>query len=349
MVIINRERTITSADWNGIMDAFGYADRLRRARTIAIKPNLAAGNKAPRERHICTDVGLLQNIVALCHESNPGARILICESDSTGDGFAYLKFEHFDFPHALDPQGEYGVGVLDLSRTRLTKLTDERFRYFRDGISLCVSSDFVQADFTISLSNLKTHSVTLYTGACKNLFGCLPASTKSVYHPYIHQVVHDLTLALHPDLNIVDAFYAMEKNGPVAGRDIDAGFRIFSTDAYEADVYGTRLIGIDPRRVKYLRYLSAALPACAVDEALIRANRFTARYPGTALRFNNAVGLWIQRFGDGISRTGDRLHIARTPARAVISLFRPLLIRLFGLDRLKRLKHGGSEDGGNGY
>jgi len=339
MVELCGMREINTQTWDSIMEKLGLRNKLKSAETIVIKPNLAAGTKADPLKHICTDMSFLKNIVDLCHKSNPTAKIYICEGDSTGDGFAYLKFEHFGLPGVVDPDGSTGVEVLDLSRDRLRQLKDDRFLYFTGKNSLWLSERLCDADFKISLSNLKTHSVTLYTGACKNLFGCLPASVKSVYHPFIHQVVHDVTLAIQPDLNIIDAFYAMEKNGPVAGRDIDGGVRIFGNDAFEADCYGAGLIGIAKRQVKYLRYLQKSRPLVETDKSLTEKYAFTAKRPDKWLTINNSIGLWVQRRGIGLADAGDRIHIAKTPLRFIIAIVRPLLVKIFGIKKLKSMKN----------
>ena len=114
----------------------------------------------------------------------------------------------------------------------------------------------------MSLSNSKTHMRTGFTGACKNLFGCLPALDKSLYHPQIHKVIHDLTIAISPQLSIVDAFYAMEGNGPSEGRAIDCGYLVFSSDATEADLCASESAGLIPAQIKYLSYLVQTTQAC---------------------------------------------------------------------------------------
>jgi uncharacterized protein (DUF362 family) len=339
MIQFCEDRHIGFEQWNTIIDSLGLAQKLREAKTIAIKPNLAAGAKADPQRHICTDMVFMKNIVELCHQFNPNARIIICEGDSTGDGFAYLKFEHFELPSVVDPDGSLNVETLDLSRDRLKYIEDIKFLYFKNGQNLWLAENLYNADFKIALSNLKTHSVTLYTGACKNLFGSLPASDKSVYHPFIHEVVHDLTLALKPDLNVVDAFYAMEKNGPVAGIDIDGGFRIFSDDAAEADFYGASVVGIKPESVKYLSLLDKDIRVPQMQDEFVSRYSFKVAYPGKWLRVNNSIGLWVQRRGIGIANMGDRIHIAKTPFRFVIAVIRPLLIKIFGIGRLKNMKN----------
>ena len=338
MISFCESRHIEIPEWENILEKLCLKEKIINSKRIVIKPNLAAGTKADPVRHICTDMVFLKNIVELCRAVNPSAEILICEGDSTGDGFAYLKFKHFELPEIVDPSGDKGVKVLDMSRDQLRQLDDKRFLYFSHVENLWLSRTFLDADFKISLSNLKTHSVTLYTGVCKNLFGCLPASVKSVYHPYIHQVVHDLTLAIQPDLNVIDAFYAMEENGPVAGKDIDGGVRIFGNEAFEADCYGAALIGIDIKEVKYLKYLQKNCSQINLDKELINKYGFEADYPQKCLSINNSIGLWIQRRGYGIANTGDRIHIAKTPFRFIVAVFRPLLIKVFGIKKLKNIK-----------
>jgi len=338
MVYFSEHEELNIQEWNSILKSLGLFEKLINAKSIAIKPNLAAGAKADPKSHVCTDMVFLKNIINLCRLTNSHADIIVCEGDSTGNGFAYLKFSHFNLPNIVDPDGAIGVQLLDLSRDRLTKIDDDRFLYFGHEQNLWLSEIFCNSDFTISLSNLKTHSVTLYTGACKNLFGCLPASVKSVYHPYIHKVVHDLTLAIQPDLNVVDAFYAMEKNGPVAGNDINGNVRIFGNNAYETDCYGARLIGIKESNVKYLKYLKKHCLPFTIDKELIRKYSFIAKYPDKLLSFNNCIGLTIQRFGIAIASLGNRLHIAKTPLRFCIAIFRPMLFHLLGYRRLKKIK-----------
>lgn len=348
MYAINTNYNIELSEWIGILEQTRLINKLTSANTIAIKPNLAAGHRADPRKHICTNMDLLTNIIKLCHELNNEATIIICESDSTGHGFAYLKFEHFGLPDRLDisESAKGKTDVLDLSRDRLVQKENERFLYFNNNRQLWLSDRFCRADFVISLANLKMHSVTLFTGACKNLFGCLPDFEKSVYHPYIHEVVHDLTIAINPDLSVVDAFYAMEKNGPVAGNDVNGNFRIFSNNAVEADVLGAAAVGIKSNQVKYLSLLAKDVIIPSIDDNEISKLRFAAKLPDKTLRFNNRLGLAIQKHGLNVANTGDILHVARTPFRAVITIVRPLLIKVFGLKRLKSIK-GRMEGGRN--
>jgi uncharacterized protein (DUF362 family) len=48
--------------------------------------------------------------------------------------------------------------------------------------SLTITKAVEDADAVINLAKLKTHGMTLYTGAVKNLLGVIPGTTKAEYH-----------------------------------------------------------------------------------------------------------------------------------------------------------------------
>ena len=229
MLYINNKREIDVKEWSDIIETLGLTEKLMTAKCIVIKPNFAAGTYVDPKTHVISDLDLLRSIIEYFAIVNENAKIYIAEGDSTGYGFAYLKFEHLNLPESLGltEKALQQVELLDLSRDRLQRVESENLkRYISIDRQLWLSEILLNADLKVNLSNLKTHAVTGYTGACKNLFGCLPDLEKYHNHPYIHEVIHDLVLAIRPDLNVIDAFYGMEKNGPVQGIDIDTGCSI---------------------------------------------------------------------------------------------------------------------------
>lgn len=320
------------------MNELGLNERLTNAKTIVIKPNLAAGTYVDPKNHVISDMDLLKSTIEFFHEANPDAIIYIAESDSTGYGFAFLKFEHLNLPACLDlkPEVSNQVKLLDMTRDRLEKVEDDKLiLYTTVDRQLWLSQTLLQADFTVSLSNLKTHAVTGYTGACKNLFGCLPDFDKSVNHPRIHKVIHDLVIGINPDLNVVDAFYGMEKNGPVQGIDIDSGYRVFSDDAIEADIYASKSIGYPTKRVGYLKLLSKTY-GLSLDSSAEVVRQY--QKPGAFLRAMNGLGLGIQGCGQAIASFGHRIHSCPTPVVLGITIVRPILLKLFDYEKLKAWK-----------
>lgn len=309
MIYLNENRIISVEEWQEIVDRLNLRKRIDGAKTIVIKPNFTAGAYADPKSHSISDLSLLRSCIIFLAGENPDAVIFIAESDTLGYSFAFLKFEHLGLPESLNlpaPVAER-VRLLDLTRDRLVRFEDKKLRFFTsEDRNLFLSRTLLEADFRVSLSNLKTHDITGYTGACKNLFGCLPDFDKSVHHPHISKVVHDLVIAVRPDLSIVDAFCGMEKNGPIQGAEVDSGFRVISDNAAEADVYATKMAAYPANRVGYLKLL------CKTYGISLDSNAKTGRKyarPGFFLRAKNALGLRIQGCGQAIAAFGHRLYI----------------------------------------
>ncbi len=114
-------------------------------------------------------------------------------------------------------------------------------------------------DVIINLPKLKTHGMTLYTGAIKNLFGCVPGFGKSRYHfnsPKVSDFaknIVDFLEIIKPSFNIMDAVDGMEGKGPTVGDKRHLGAIIASTDAVALDAVATDCIGIKPLEVEIIK------------------------------------------------------------------------------------------------
>ena len=328
----------TPIEWADIFKTLGVIENIIDAKNISIKVNFASGTTASPDSHIITDLKKISNLILAFATLNCNAFFNVVEADSTNDGFAYLKFEHLALPESLGlPQTlSNRIRLVDLSRDRLIYIHDKRFKYFdEDEKKLWISEIYMKSDFVVSLANLKSHSVTGYTGACKNLFGCLPAFDKSGYHIHIHEVIHDLVLAKTPNLSIVDGFFAMGKNGPVSGKKVNLGFMIVSDNPYAADVVASAQVGWNYKRIKHLNYLSKVYGELPVELDLPVVN---LEKPELFLRIFNRVGIGVQRFGIAISRFGHHIHIANNPVILVKVILRPILIKLIGIEKLREMK-----------
>lgn len=338
MLYINKNRELSTDEWADIIDKFNLKSKLQTAKTIVIKPNFAAGTYVDPKTHVITDMKFLKSAIEYFSIANSEATIYIAEADSTGYGFAYLKFEHLGLPESLglSERALKKVRLLDLSRDKLKHFESKKLkRYTSIDRQLWLSETLMNADLKVNLSNLKTHAVTGYTGACKNLFGCLPDFEKYHNHPYIHQVIHDLVLAIQPDLNVVDAFYGMEKNGPVQGIDVDTGYRVFSDNPIEADVYAASSVSYPPEKIGYIKMLCKT---CGTDIGHQFETVVAYHKPDLFLRTMNELGLGIQKFGLHLETFGHRIHSCPTPMILVITIARPILLKMFDYEKLKAWK-----------
>ena len=105
----------------------------------------------------------------------------------------------------------------------------------------------------ISAAKLKTHAETGVTLGMKNMFGMLATKWKGRYHlTGIHRVVHDVCLALPPQLTVIDGFVAMEGRGPVHGSPVKMDTIIAGTDVVAVDATACRVMGFAPEEVKHI-------------------------------------------------------------------------------------------------
>ena len=117
-----------------------------------------------------------------------------------------------------------------------------------------------EADLIINLAKMKTHVLTLLTGAVKNTYGFLPAGLRqSLHREYVSpadfaEVVVDVFQACPPRLHLVDAVVALEGYGPSrAGRPRPVGLLLASEDAVALDAVLGALMGYGAREVATTR------------------------------------------------------------------------------------------------
>jgi uncharacterized protein (DUF362 family) len=133
----------------------------------------------------------------------------------------------------------------------------------------------LDADLIISIPKLKTHMMTVYSGAVKNMFGVIPGSYKAEYHLRFEDtgdfadLLIDLCRLTKPALTVMDAIVGMEGYGPTAGSPRTVGLVIASRDPYALDAAAARLIGLDPRRVPTI-VRAEQRGLCAADMTGIR-------------------------------------------------------------------------------
>lgn len=117
----------------------------------------------------------------------------------------------------------------------------------------------LDADVIISLPKLKTHAMTSYTGAVKNLFGTIPGTHKAELHFRLNErsafcsMLLDLYECVAPTLSIMDAVWGMEGNGPTAGDNRHIGLVLASANAHALDLAGCRLIDYRPEEVETVK------------------------------------------------------------------------------------------------
>ena len=114
-------------------------------------------------------------------------------------------------------------------------------------------------DAVITVGKLKTHGLTTMTGCVKNLYGCVPGTTKVEYHARYPQaelfsrMLVDLCACVKPCFALLDAVEGMEGEGPSGGRPRTIGALVGGANPHQVDAVGAALIGLAPDEVTTLR------------------------------------------------------------------------------------------------
>jgi uncharacterized protein (DUF362 family)/Pyruvate/2-oxoacid:ferredoxin oxidoreductase delta subunit len=227
---------------------------IRPGERVALKINLAV--PAPPEAAVGTHPEVLRAVIAVLHEAR--AEVVVVE-DCEG--------EALPLSGVAAVMAEAGVPFLNL-----------RDRPFQDvpsaGHSYHYAQDLLQADRLISIPKLKTHLYTYYTGAIKNMFGCIPKAQRRELHRematdrFAEHLV-DIYAIRPPDLVIMDGILAMEGVGPTQGVPKPAGWLLIGNDGVLLDHSAAALLGYEPGQIEMIRIaMERGLHGCPPEQVM---------------------------------------------------------------------------------
>jgi len=117
----------------------------------------------------------------------------------------------------------------------------------------------IESDVFINVPILKNHESAKLTMSMKNMMGVV--WDRRAWHANdLHQCIADFAAYRKPDLNVLDAYYVMKRNGPrgVSEEDIiTMKSQLISTDMVTIDVAGAKLFGADPADIRYIQIAAA--------------------------------------------------------------------------------------------
>lgn len=216
---------------------------------VLLKPNLLKAR--PPEAAVTTHPEIVRAVIRLVREAGGEAVV----ADSPGLGELRRVSERTGILAVVEEEG----AVLAATEEPVQVRSRGRFQRFE------IARWAHEADVIINLPKLKTHGMTVLTGAVKNLFGCVPGKRKVQWH-FNTGVNHDLFMRmlielcglLRPALTVMDAVVGMEGNGPGSGDPRRIGAVLAGTDPVAVDAVSARLVGVDPATLPLLRAAAAA-------------------------------------------------------------------------------------------
>ncbi|NSW58561.1 MAG: DUF362 domain-containing protein [Armatimonadetes bacterium] len=224
------------------------SSRLSDGARVLLKPNMI--NARPPESAVCTHPALVRAVAEICCEA--GCEVVVADEP----GYALVDDPGRLFSDAGIVQALEGLPV----EVRLLKhggyrevSVDRPLRVSQ----LRISRMILDADVVINLPKCKTHQMTLFTGAVKNMFGALAPRDRVRLHMLgefvaFGEAVADTFSTCIPDFNLMDAVTAMEGKGPSHGKPRQLGVVLASADAVALDTVAAHLIGITADEIQVI-------------------------------------------------------------------------------------------------
>ncbi|MCJ7761914.1 DUF362 domain-containing protein, partial [Candidatus Bathyarchaeota archaeon] len=217
---------------------------LRGKRKIFIKPNLSHPEYLPG---VVTSPELVHELVGLLRDGS--SEVIVGESN----GFNYPCQSAFEKTGVEAAVKKAGGSVINLSED---KVVEVKFQGNTPLTKLFLPKTVLDADAVVDLPLMKTHEFTAYSGAIKNLFGCVPSNRRIYLHPYLPEVFYRLYTIFKPKLTVMDARIGIEGNGPTKGKPVKMDLMLTSNDALAIDITAAKIMQLNWKET-YLNYIAA--------------------------------------------------------------------------------------------
>lgn len=227
------------------LETFGSSVKVKRGTRVFLKPNLTYPRHKPG---VTTSPRFIRDVLRTFHDL--GATVTIGEGDGGyGAWSADLAFEG----HGLTALcRQFGAKLVNLSTTP-TRLAEIELggKSYREHLPIVLLDD---TDLFVTLPVPKIHAMTMYSGAVKNQWGCIPDRMRLRRHPDFVRLVWAINAALKPQLVLGDAEYILNRTGPLVGDPVYMNRYIASDDILAFDVtVAEQLMGLDAEKITYLR------------------------------------------------------------------------------------------------
>jgi len=208
---------------------------------VHIKPNLLSA-KEPHKA-VTTHPTIVKAVVEIIKKK--GAQVFIGDSPA---GISRPIEEYWKITGISEIADQTGANLIALEKKGVAERIINKKSYF-------IAKPISDADVIINICKMKTHGLTLFTGAIKNMFGIIPGVRKGEFHKFAPKVkdfsniLVDIFEAAKPHINIMDAVEAMEGNGPSSGNPFKVGLILASTDAVALDAVASYIMGFVPNEI----------------------------------------------------------------------------------------------------
>lgn len=243
----------------------GMSAFVKKNQTVVIKPNI--GWDAPPELAANTNPELVGRIVKQCIMA--GAKSVFVFDNTVNEWTRCYKNSGIE--DAVKKAG--GTMVTGKSESHYQTVQIPKGKVLK---STKVHELILKSDVFINVPTLKTHGGTVLSISMKNLMGVV--WDRGFWHRNdLHQCIADFTTFKAPDLNVVDAFRVLKRNGPrgVSVADVvEMKYQIIGKDIVATDAAATKVFGMEPKQLQHIQ-LAESLGSGISNLDKLRINRIS--------------------------------------------------------------------------
>ncbi len=247
----------------GIASLGGMKNFVRKGQTVVVKPNI--GWDVSPDRAGNTNPQLVRRIIEHCFDA--GAKSVYV-FDHTCDNWTRC-YSNSEIEKAVKDAGGKIVG--GNSESYYQQVSFKGGKKMQDAK---VHELILQSDVFINVPILKHHSSSGLTISMKNLMGIV--WDRGYWHRNdLHQCIADFSFCRKPDLNIVDAYQILKRNGPRGVSDADVvtlKSQLISTNIVAADAAAAKLFGKEPDTIPYIK-IADEMKIGKMDLSKLKINR----------------------------------------------------------------------------
>jgi len=204
---------------------------------VLIKPNYICA-KHP-STGVTTDSRIVEALIEFVKESG-------CREITVGDGGSGDTDRVFDVVGIRQIAARHGVRLIDLNDDETVEVS------IPNALALpkvSIAKTVLESTCIINVPKLKVHHMALVTLCIKNFMGAvLP---KSIIHGQLNERLADLASLIRPRVNIIEGIIGSELHEE-DGEPVRMDLLISGRDIVATDAVGSAVMGVDPRRVRYL-------------------------------------------------------------------------------------------------
>jgi uncharacterized protein (DUF362 family)/Pyruvate/2-oxoacid:ferredoxin oxidoreductase delta subunit len=219
----------------------------KRNSNILLKPNVL-GKHIPEEA-ITTHPSVIEAVCRILKEYN--CNIIIGDSSSFHRRKGTL--EAFKVTGIADVAEKYNAKLEAFDGSESKNVINSKGEVIKE---INLAKPLFDVDLVVNLPKLKTHSLTKFTGAVKNMYGAVPGGKKQYLHAVgakkekFCKILVDIFQKVKPELSIMDAVVGLEGQGPgTGGSPKKVGLILTGENAFAVDIVASTVIGYKPYEI----------------------------------------------------------------------------------------------------